>query len=210
MHLCDVCNRIICPAVTNGGRDYADGRHICNICYATAVFDKKQLERLLVKVSEELTMIGIKFNLKNIKIVGVDRNALRNKANDYNEKTQGYCNSETLSKSINNRIVNQTIYHTIYVLSGMPSVSLESTIAHELMHSWIYENTRKNLSDKINEGSCNYVSYLYLRSLNQNSALDHIKILENDPDTNYGKGFLEIRQKFEKKSIGDFLNFLKN
>jgi hypothetical protein len=78
------------------------------------------------------------------------------------------------------------------------------------MHSWIYENTKKNLSDKINEGSCNYVSYLYLRLLNNNLAADLIKILETDPDINYGKGFLEIRQQFEKKSLNDFLAFLKN
>lgn len=209
MHLCDACNRIICQALTNGGHDYLDGRHICNICYATAVFDQKQFEKLLVKVSGQLTSIGIKFNLKNIQIVGVDRNVLRNKAKNYTERTQGYCNSEKFNRYIDKRIVDQTISHTIYVLSGVPSLVIESTIAHELMHSWIFENTKNNLSDKINEGSCNYVSYLYLRSLNQDSAEDLIKKLETDSDINYGKGFLEIRQQFENKSINDFLTFLK-
>ncbi len=210
MHLCDCCNRLICQALTNGGHDYSDGRHICNLCYLTAVFEQKQLEKLLIKVSGQLTSIGIKFNLKNIKIAGVDRNVLRNKAKNYTDRTQGYCNSETLNKYINNRMVNQSISHTIYVLTGMSSISLESTIAHELMHSWIYENTKNNFSEKINEGSCNYVSYLYLKSLNQNSAIDLIKTLESDSDINYGKGFLEIRQQFETKSINDFLAFLKN
>ena len=209
LHKCDCCSRIICQALTNGGRDYPDGRHVCNICYATAVFDQEQIEKLLIKVSGQLTSIGIKCNLKNIKIAGVDRNVLRNEAKNYTEKTQGYCHSESLNKYINDKMVNQTINHTIYVLSGMSSLVLESTIAHELMHSWIYENTKKNLSDKINEGSCNYVSYLYLRSLNNNLAADLIKILETDPDINYGKGFLEIRQRFENKSVNDFLSFLK-
>jgi len=206
---CDCCNRIICQAITKGGKDYSDGRHICNICYATAVFNKKQLEYLLVKVASQLTSIGIRFDLKNIKIIGVDRNILRNKAKNYNENTQGFCDSKSLNKYINDKLVNQTIHHTIYVLSGMTSLSLESTIAHELMHSWIYENTQKNLPDKINEGSCNYVSYLYLKSINQNSALDQIKMLETDPDTIYGKGFLEIRLRFENKLVNEFLNYLK-
>lgn len=209
MHLCDSCNRIICQALTNGGHDYLDGRHICNICYATAVFDQKQLGKLLVKVSGQLTSFGIKFNLRNIEIVGVDRNVLRNKAKNYTERTQGYCNSEKLNRYIDKRMVDQTISHTIYVLFGVPSLVIESTIAHELMHSWIFENTKNNLSDKINEGSCNYVSYLYLRSLNQDSAEDLIRKLETDTDINYGKGFLEIRQQFGNKSINDFLTFLK-
>ncbi|NJD22316.1 MAG: protein DA1 [Melioribacter sp.] len=209
LHQCDCCNRIICQSITNGGQDYSDGRHICNKCYATAVFDPKQLAKLLTKVSERLSSIGIKFNLKNIKIVGLDRNVLRNKAKDYNENTQGYCDSKSLNKYIDDKLVAQTTYHNIYVLNGMSSIVTESIIAHELMHSWIYENTKNNFSQKINEGSCNYASYLYLKSLNQNSALEQIKLLETDPDAIYGKGFFEIRQRFENKSVYDFLTFLR-
>ncbi len=210
LHQCDCCNRIICQTLTNGGKDYTDGRHICNKCYSTAVFDQGQMERLSVKVSERLSSVGIKFNLKNIKIIGVDRNVLRSKAKNYNENTQGYCDSKSLSKYLDDKLVNQTTYHTIYVLNGMSSIKIESIIAHELMHSWIYENTKDNFPQKINEGSCNYASYLYLKSLNQNPALEQIKLLETDPDTIYGKGFLEIRQRFENKSVYDFLAFLKH
>jgi len=148
--------------------------------------------------------------LKNIKIAGVDRNVLRNKAKNYNENMQGYCDSKSLTKYIDDKLVNQTTYHTIYVLSGMSSILVESIIAHELMHSWIYENTKNNFPQKINEGSCNYASYIYLKSLNQNSAFEQIKLLETDPDSIYGKGFLEIRQRFENKSVYDFLAFLKH
>ncbi len=210
MPICDCCNRIICDQITHGGKKYPDGRNICNICYASAIFDQGEIEKLLEKVAGRLTGAGIKFNLRNIKIIGVDRNVLKSKAKNYTNAMQGYCNSETLTKYIDDKFVNRTFTHVIYVLSGIPSLAIESTIAHELMHSWIFENTKNNLPDKICEGSCNYAVYLYLKSLNSNSVMDIIKLMEVDPDPVYGKGFLEIRERFENKPVNDFLSFLKN
>jgi len=208
--VCDCCNRIICQRVTQGGRRYSDGRNICNICFASAVFDQREIERLLEKVAYRLTGLGIKFNLRNIRIIGVDRNILKNKAKNFTDKMQGCCNSETITKYTNDKQTNRTFTHVIYILSGIPATTIESTIAHELMHSWIFENTKNNLPDRICEGSCNYTAYLYLQTINSSAATEVLKLLENDPDPVYGKGFLEIRNKFQFKSVNNFLSFLKD
>ena len=206
---CDCCNRLICQSITKGGREYQDGRHICNICYATAIFDQHEIERLLEKVSGRLTALGLRFSMGNIKIIGMDRNNLRSKAKSYSEKPQGFCDSETHEKYIDDKMVKRSIYHTIYILTGVPSIIMESVIAHELMHAWIYDNTKNTLSDKVCEGSCNYASYLYLKTLYQNPDIDALKMLEADPDPVYGVGFREIRDRFENKALPEFLGFLK-
>jgi hypothetical protein len=210
LYICDCCDRIICDAITNGGKTYNDGRHICNICYSSAIFEQKQFEKLLEKVSFKLNTFGMNFNLNSIKIKGVDKNVLRNAAKIFTESTQGYCQSETTGNYLNERLISQKIMHTIFVLNGIPSLHIESIIAHELAHAWIYEKGKKNLSPKTLEGSCNFVSYTYLKSIGQSAAYEIIKMIEMDPDPNYGKGFLEIRDKFGYKPFSDFLAFLRN
>ena len=99
--------------------------------------------------------------------------------------------------------------HAIYVLTGMPLILTESTIAHELMHAWLNENTKDNHPDWVREGSCNYISYLYLKSLNLSETSDFITMLEKDASPVYGKGFLNIKSRFEGKQILEFLKYLK-
>jgi hypothetical protein len=207
---CDCCNRLISQTITHGGKKYADGRSICNICYSSAVFDQREIERLFAKVASKLSDLGIKFNLNNIRILGVDRNALKSNAKNYSNRMQGCCNSETHTKYVDNKLVNRSFTHVIYVLNGVPSLAIESTIAHELMHLWIFENVSKNLPEKICEGSCNYASYIYLKSLNSGSTSDMIKMLELDPNPVYGGGLTQIKSKFESKTVWELLSYLKN
>ena len=91
----------------------------------------------------------------------------------------------------------------------MPLVLTESTIAHELMHVWLNDNTKNNHTNRVREGSCNYISYLYLKSLNQHEASDFMTMLEKDPDPIYGKGFLEIKSRYEGKEISELFNYLR-
>lgn len=210
MPKCDCCDRIISNKLTNGGKEYADGRHVCSICYATALFDARDFTTALQTVLHQLYSMGIKLDLSRIKIYGVDRNSLRKNAPGYTDNMQGYCHSETESKFNNGVLAKESISHVIYVLNGLPSAALESVVAHELMHVWLYENTRGNYSDKIREGACNYISYIYLNSLLVKNADDFIKKLDASPDPIYGGGFREIKNKFLGRNLSELLAYLKN
>jgi hypothetical protein len=206
---CDCCGRLICESLTGGGRDYFDGRHICNLCYATAVTNNWKVTDLLKKVVNKLNSLGIRFDEKKINITVVDRDVLKSKSKNYSDNTHGFCDSRTETESMNDRIIKKITVHSIYILSGMPLILTESTIAHELMHAWLNDNTKNNHTDKVREGSCNYISYMYLKSLNQTGVSDFITLLEKDPSPIYGKGFLEIRSRFEGKQFAEFIDYLK-
>lgn len=209
MSKCDCCERIISQATTGGGCALSDGRHICNLCYSTAVYNQRDIERAFDLTAQRLIGMGINLNLKKIKITGVNRSGLKNVAEGYTDKMQGYCNAQVEKEYINGRQISSVNSHTIYVLNYLPSAALESVIAHELMHAWIFENTKNSHSARVREGACNYTAYLYLKGISPKAAADQLLKLEKNPDPVYGTGFREIRDRFENKALREFLSYLK-
>lgn len=206
---CDCCNRLISKLLTRGGIKYSDGRNICNLCASTAVYEQYQFNKVLRDVSSKLIYKGLNLNMKNVKVVGVDKNTLISKFGSNRENMQGFCDSQILTEFINDKLSSRKYSHTIYVLNGMSSLFTQYTVAHELMHSWLTENTKNNHSAKITEGSCNYISFIYLKSLRDEYKGDYLKLLESDPDPVYGEGLKYIRRNFENKSLHELLSFLK-
>ncbi|PKL83829.1 MAG: hypothetical protein CVV24_02870 [Ignavibacteriae bacterium HGW-Ignavibacteriae-3] len=206
---CEICSRLICQQLTGGGKKYNDGRNICNVCFRLAVFEQYKFKQLLSSVSSRLASFGIYLDMKKVSISGVDKIFLMNKFKGSGDLGQGYCDSQTKTQYENNKLINTSTFHMIYVLNGVPEIVVASTIAHELMHAWIVENAKENHSEEIIEGSCNYVSYLYLKSINDPSRNDQIKNLEKNPDPVYGDGFKLVRAKFEGRPVQEFLRFLK-
>ncbi|KAF0153331.1 MAG: zinc ion binding protein-like [Ignavibacteria bacterium] len=204
---CAACNRLVTKKLTNEGKKYLDGRSICNICYPNVIFDNARISGLFEKVRIKLISFGISIPSENIKVKGVNLVDLKKvSGSSFAKGVKGFCetNTERIGRS------KPKYSHTIFVLNGLPSENIESIIAHELMHVWIAQNTKRNHSKKITEGSCNYVSYFYLLSLRQSTYVKQlIEEIESDPSSVYGDGFREIRSKFNKKSVHEFLNYLK-
>jgi hypothetical protein len=207
---CDCCDRLIAQNLTKGGKALPDGRNICGLCYSTAVFRQPDIENKFYMVSQKLISMGLKLDIRQIRIIGVDRPELKKQARDYSNYMQGYCSSNTETTYLDKKPIKQITAHTIYVLTGISSISLESVIAHELMHSWLYDNTRNNHSDKTREGACNYISYIYLKTLSATASKESIMRLENNPDPAYGGGFRDIRNRFENRPLNELLTYLKN
>ncbi|MCX6170826.1 MAG: LIM domain-containing protein [Ignavibacteriales bacterium] len=210
LNKCECCGRLICQALTGGGIKYPDGRNICNLCRRDAVFDQYQFKELLSIVSSRLVSFGIIVDMKRISILGVDKKFLTNKFKGAGELGQGYCDSQTRTQYENDKLVSNSTSHIIYVLNGVSKISVEATIAHELMHAWMLENTNGDHPDNIREGSSNYVSYLFLNSINDPAKNDQMKIIEKNSDPVYGGGFRYIFEKFDGKPVAEFLKYLKN
>ena len=87
---------------------------------------------------------------------------------------------------------------------------MEAIVAHELMHAWTYDNAKHEPEAMIGEGSCNYVAYLYLLTSSDSDAYYIIKKMEGNPDPVYGKGFLQMRNKFGSGSISGILSYIRN
>jgi hypothetical protein len=206
---CEICSRIISSSLTNGGRYYEDGRHICNLCYEKAVFSQSVVKELLSKVIDKLNEMGISLNKNNISVQAVDKNELKRISGiDKINWLEGFI-SESQTDFVNMK-KKKTIYnHKIYVLNGLPSLNLEVILAHELMHAWAAENTNVIQPPDVREGSCNFISYQYLLSSIDPDVKYLIISMDRNPDPVYGTGFQKIKNKFNGKPISALLDYLK-
>jgi hypothetical protein len=202
---CDNCNRIISERTTHGGVKYKDGRNICNLCYAKKLSTQAEYEKSLKKVVARLSNYKLKFDVENIKLKIVNLKELQKiSGNKYSKSIQGFTKTK-----IEYFFGKKTYTHTIYILSDIPAKYAESTIAHELMHTWLSKNIKNKLSPQLEEGSCNYISYTYLKSDYSEDAKNIIKQLKHNPDKIYGDGFRKVYNRFVGRDFGLFIEYLK-
>ena len=202
---CDNCNRIISENMASGGLKYNDGRNICNICYSKRLNSIGEYENALNKVVDKLKNYGLVFLNSSISLKIVSLTELQKVSeNKYSKNIRGYTHS--IIKTLG---IQKSFEHTIYVLSMIPTKYAESTIAHELMHVWITENINNKLSAQLEEGSCNYISYTYLKSDYSQDAKYIIKQMEGNSDEIYGVGYKKVFEKFNGREFNKFLSYLK-
>jgi Protein DA1 len=62
------------------------------------------------------------------------------------------------------QVDSNTVVVAILVLAGLPRVVTGAVIAHELMHAWLREHGIRKLSEQVEEGLCQLMSYLWLEA----------------------------------------------
>ncbi|PJA98995.1 MAG: hypothetical protein CO127_11580 [Ignavibacteria bacterium CG_4_9_14_3_um_filter_36_18] len=207
---CDNCKRLICSNITNGGVKYDDGREICKLCYTKSYKGKFDTKSFLAGVLNDLKKIGFRLDKVEIYVHSVDRKKLKTAAGEsYSLSMNGYCRSE-IPFYIKNGKPSQKMKHDIYLLDRIPVINIEATLVHELMHVWLHENTTGKLQHDLREGSCNYLSYLYLQNKQTNGTGEVILQIENDLDKIYGDGFRKVKDKFYYKKISEFFDYLRS
>ncbi|MBI5726433.1 MAG: protein DA1 [Ignavibacteriales bacterium] len=209
---CENCSRLISENLSLGGYDYKDGRHICGKCYNSAIFDEASIQHLVRKVVSALRGLGFETPMQHVTFTAVDRIGLQKAAGSkYTPSMRGICNASTKTTTIKTENRRSTKREEksfrVYVLNGVPAVNIEATIAHELMHVWMYQNTDPSFTHPLLEGLCNYTAYLYLSTVNSFEASILIKGFTEDPDPVYGDGFRVVRSKFEGKPVNSFLRY---
>ncbi len=203
---CDNCNRLISQKTTSGSKKYSDGRIICNICNEKVYAFADEYYRLLDKVILRLNNYGLEFRKPTIELIIVDLIELQKVSGyRYSKSIKGYTKTEM--KVIGSK---KSFKHFVYVLGNVPPKYVAATLAHELMHIWINENVQHKLSHQFEEGSCNFISYIYLKSDYSNDAKSIIKQLLNNPDKIYGDGFRKVYNRFKGRDFNLFLYYIKN
>lgn len=202
---CSNCGRLICKAITNGGITYGDSREMCSICYKDALFLQADYNLIIKKVLRILKHNGIDVTKEEITIKPVNSFELKQEAGLLGkiDNLDGLCKPSKLTSS------NSTTYFKIFVLSGLPAISTESILAHELMHAWIFANTGSQSHSVEIEGICNYISFRYLQISENPGVHMEIRKLEENPNLTYGKSFRDIREKFGDKPLSDLLDYVK-
>jgi len=209
LNRCDNCNMMISQKTTKGGVTYSDGRNICNICRKKVVTTDTEYSRSLKSLISALRNYGLNISLNNVEVNAVDRDELKRVSNSkYSNSARGYCETIVEERRLGST-TEVTRSHTIYILDRVPKKYIEATLAHELMHVWINENVKHRLSSQLEEGSCNFISYTYLKSDYSEDAQNLIKQMKDNPDPIYGDGFRKVYSNFKGKYLSELLNYLK-
>jgi len=207
--VCDNCGRLICNGITRGGVRYSDGRNICNICARGSVKGNEGVRKIFRITVNDLKTLGFSVDLTGVKVYAADRNTLKKVAGrEYGDALNGYTKA-LIERTEQGANVSETKRFSIYALDGIPYDYLESVFAHELMHVWIIQNTNFKHNKQLEEGSCNYLSYLLMRKKGGGNCKYIIKNLENDPSPIYGDGFKKVKKKFMYKPLSALLDYLK-
>jgi hypothetical protein len=203
---CEYCRRFISDRQTNGGVKYSDGRVICGLCYATAVYDLEQAQRLMEQVCSLLATCGIAVDAEQISLQLVDRPTLISESPDDSGDQTGLtvCRRRDLSDRI------RLLDIRILVLSGLPKKEFVATIAHELMHAWLYRSDAVDRNPAWREGSCNYAGFLALQSDSSIEARYVLKRLVEDDNETYGIGYERVSDFVRDHGVESWLRYLQS
>lgn len=208
-HRCDSCGRVISDRTTGGGVFLADGRAICNVCHRYAVQDNATLGGLLHRTAGILTGIGIEIPVGNIQVTLIDRNQLQALyRGGYAQHVRGLCVSEF--KRVKN-VQYPAHRHKIYILSGMSILDTEMALAHEMTHAFINERPalRQKLRQRgIEEGMCQFISFIYLSRGNTEEILARLKGIAHNRNPIYGEGFRKVHNMFKDGTTDDVVAYL--
>ncbi len=87
--------------------------------------------------------------------------------------------------------------YEICLYEGLSRMIYLSTLAHEVLHLWLWEHGL-NPADDVREGFCNLGSYMVLKQIGTPEARLRMKMYERDSDIIYGNGFRKMKAIFDK------------
>ncbi len=204
--ICTYCGRYISESTSQGGFQYDDSRYICGICKKGAINKAHEAEKSMIFISQKLKNFGIEINLDKTKLQLVDRNRLAQLSPDRNKDYAGLTKFE--GNAIPGKVISRNF--NIYILSGMPRDNFRATMAHELMHVWLYSKAPMEMDPALTEGCCNYASYLLLQNDRSKQVAYVLDRLENDPNIFYGEGYRRVKKMVRRMGIESWLEYLQN
>ncbi|MBN1318957.1 MAG: protein DA1 [Anaerolineales bacterium] len=204
---CSGCGRLATPELTGGYVTYQDGRVMCRQCYKTAVTTLEDAEKALARVRKVLKREGL--SLGNVKLPlqlagAADLKTRRSRRRKVDPS--GITNTEYITKG--GKVVGRSVKE-ILVLYGQPLIELESILAHEFGHAWLFLNGYPELPAKVAEGICELCSYLLLKQQSGPRVEYRIKMIEKNKDREYGVGFRAARRAMVKHTLAGMLKYVK-
>ena len=112
--------------------------HFCQACNRTAVSDLKAAQPLIDQTLSLMAQAGITIKAKSFKFELVTREELGSLTGQDNPDQFGlthYKKTEYLGFLEDKKLV-------VYILGGLPRMHFISDAAHELMHVWLFLNSR--------------------------------------------------------------------
>lgn len=199
---CNYCGRLISKKLTNGGRVFSNGSSICGICSNDSIDNRSQTDKEYKFIVEFMAQKGFDIRKYKTEIFLVDREQNPKLKNE----EPGFINFKM--KKVNDKITD--ISFKIYILKSLPRTYFIETLAHELMHQWLILFGKDKMKPALNEGSCNYISYLVMNEIKTPLSYFVIDRLLKDPHPHYGKGFRKVLSYSKRNGNKAVIIYLKS
>ena len=186
---CYYCARGISPTNTGGGVSYPDGRDVCNICQGTAVTDEGTAAAIAERIRGRMEAWGLRFDYGEIPLQLVEQATLDRLYGRAMGAHDGKINGLTTKKWLRDQQGNISRREvSIAMLYGLPLEVYEKTIAHELMHAWMFLDQQPDHAPALEEGACNLAAY-YILQENDSALAGFLKeSLYKSTSPTYGEG----------------------
>jgi hypothetical protein len=194
---CFSCQRLICEPLTGGGVRYADGRHLCHRCRATAIDQVAAGAGTAQRVREALHGMGLDLEGAAIPLRLVGQRELEG-AHHHTEPLNG--KTRTVVRTQDGRELGRTV-EEIMVLYGLPEEHYAAVLAHEYGHAWLFLQRFPPLAPTVEEGLCQALSYLWLSQRGTPEAGFFMQLLRESKDSVYGAGFRQAYAALEGRSF---------
>jgi len=202
---CLYCGRWITEFGSNGGHTLSGDRRICGLCFPD-LLTEDDARALMDTVRMQMEELGIQIKPKEIPLNVVDRERLLYLSKGLSVDPWGLAWFEQTSYQFG---LFKDREYRIYLLDSLPRTQARATLAHELMHVYLYSNGRHDMDPALAEGSCDAVSWMILRSDTSAAAARLMEGMERDKHPLYGEGFRRSRSMYLKRGMDAWLRYLR-
>jgi Protein DA1 len=146
---------------------------LCRRCAATSISTSADVRRELPTVKRQLAALGIR-TITPVKVQLASAELLHGIVGDH---------------ALGVTVSRETSVVDLYILQDLPLLKFGTTVAHEVMHTYMTQNGFGDVSPRIAEGLCQLLAYAWI--IRQDGILaeaERRQIAENT-DSIYGDGF---------------------
>jgi hypothetical protein len=151
---------------------------LCRRCAATSIRTEADVRRELPSVKRQLAGLGIR-TVTPVRVQLASPEMLRRIAGDH---------------ALGVTVSHGTNVVELFVLQDLPLLKFGTTVAHEVMHSYMAQNGFGQVPSRVAEGLCQLLAYSWIIRQDGMLAAAERKQIEENPDPIYGDGF---RQAYE-------------
>eukprot|EP00658_Telonema_sp_P-2_P031440 TRINITY_DN23516_c0_g1_i1.p1 TRINITY_DN23516_c0_g1~~TRINITY_DN23516_c0_g1_i1.p1 ORF type:complete len:256 (+),score=40.14 TRINITY_DN23516_c0_g1_i1:485-1252(+) len=184
----------------------------CGRCNSTAVTED-QLVALQAEVMQVLSKYGIEFGAASIPVSLSTQAGLT----ESSAKSTGRLLGLTQKSHARGSLFRTRRRAEVLLAENMPRVQAAATLAHEMMHAWLYLQGFDQLPDEVEEGLCELSAYTWLTDMvnSPESSYDKEQLrgfcehMERDSSPVYGVGFHAAAAALHGRRLSQLLSYVR-
>ncbi len=177
----------------------SDGRMYCQSCHSGLLSDPAAINLFFQEITNALCDFGVQVDPRTVCLkTGTQAELCKRSPRRSKIRPLGL----TLTRQV--RVMGMPVRHElegILVLVPLPRVHLGMVLAHEATHVWMYQQKFPRLTPQVEEGLCEFISYLWLEKQEAPLARHLMQRLQQNTSRTYGNGFRKAYARYTKEGL---------